>query len=193
MRTLGARLAPLGTMEKELEYRTEQCNKWSQAMLESNLTKRDACKAYHNVLIPKINCTLAITTMTQMKLKGMQVIVDKVYLPKVGLNRHFPLEILYGTSVYGGIGHKTLYNQQGIAQLKLHIGSIRNNEDSAKLITTSLEIAQLESGLGTPIMGKNTTKPFGVWTEPTLNHSIKRFLCRCSAELKYTNLWCPKK
>ena len=65
-------------------------------MLESNLTKRDAYKAYHNVLIPRIGYTFATTTMKEKELKGMQVIVDKVYLPKVDLNRHFPLEVLTG-------------------------------------------------------------------------------------------------
>ena len=47
-------------------------------MLEINLTKRDAYKAYHNVLIPKIGYTSATTTMTEKELKGMQVMVDKV-------------------------------------------------------------------------------------------------------------------
>ena len=115
MRTLGARLAPSGTIDKELEYRTEQCNAWAQSMLESKLTKRDAYKAYHNVLIPKIGYTLATTTMTEKELKGMQVIVDKVYLPKVGLNRHFPLEVLNSPSEHGGIEHETLYDRQGIS------------------------------------------------------------------------------
>ena len=67
MRTLGARIAPNGTMDKEIEYRTEQCNKWAHAMLESNLTRRDAYKAYHNVLMPRISYPLATTTMSEKK------------------------------------------------------------------------------------------------------------------------------
>ena len=51
-------------------------------MLESNRTKRDAYKAYHNVLIPKIGYTFATTTMTEKELNGMQVIVDKVHFQK---------------------------------------------------------------------------------------------------------------
>ena len=98
MRTLGARLAPSGTMDKELVYRKEQCHNWAQAMKESKLTKRDAYKAYHNVLIPKVCYPFATTTMTEKELKGLQVIADKVYLPRAGLNRHFPLAILYGPS-----------------------------------------------------------------------------------------------
>ena len=52
-------------MDKEIEYRTEQCNTWTHAMLESNLTKRDAYKAYHNVLIPRIIYPLAATTTAE--------------------------------------------------------------------------------------------------------------------------------
>ena len=58
--------------DKELEYRTEQCNKWAHAMLESNLTRIDAYKAYHNVLMPRIRYPLASTTMTEKELKDMQ-------------------------------------------------------------------------------------------------------------------------
>ena len=150
-------MAPSGTMDKQLEYMKEQCHTWAQAMQECKLSKRDVYKAYHNVLIPKICYPFATTTLTEKEFKGLHVIVDKVYLQRAGgLNRHFPLEILHGPSEYGEIEHKTLYDRQGMAQLKLHIGSIRNNEDSAKLVKTSLEITQLELGLGTPIMERTT-------------------------------------
>ena len=77
--------------------------------------------------------------------------------------------------------------------MKLHIGSIRNNKDSAKLVRTSLETMQLEPGLGTSLMDKYTTTPFGIWIEATLNNSIQDFLSSCDAKLMYSNLWCPKK
>ena len=70
-RTLGARLFPTGTMDKEIEYRTEQCSTWAHAMLESNFTKRDAYRAYHIVLIPRISYPLAATT-TAEKLSDIQ-------------------------------------------------------------------------------------------------------------------------
>ena len=127
-------------------------------MLESNLTKRDGFKAYHNVLMPRISYPLATTTMTEKELRDMQTKVDKIYLPRVGLNRHFPLEVLNGPAEYGGLEHKTFYDRQGIAQIKLHIGSIRNEVDTVQLIQTSLEITQLESGMETSIMSKSTSR-----------------------------------
>ena len=42
-------------------------------------------------------------------------------------------------------------------------------------------------------MDRDTTTPYEIWTETTLNHSIKNFLHSCDAELKYTSIWCPKK
>ena len=69
MRTLGARIASTGTMEKEIDFRTDQCQNWNHAMLECTLTKRDSYKAYHNVLMPRISYPLAATTMTEKELK----------------------------------------------------------------------------------------------------------------------------
>ena len=117
----------------------------------------------------------------------MQKIVDQIYLPRVGLNKHFPKSILNGPAEYGGMEHKTFYDRQGMAQIKLHMGSIRNAVDTSELIQASLEVTQLESGLGTPIMSKQTTRPFERWTEATVNHSNKRFLRTFDAELIYTD------
>ena len=192
-RTLGARIAPSGTMDKEVKYRTDQCNAWAHAMSECTLTKRDAYKAYHNVLIPRISYPMGATTISAKDLKQMQVIVDKLYLPSVGLNRHFPLEMLNGPAEYGGLEHKTFQDRQGIAQIKLHIGSIRNDVDTAQLIKASQEITQLESGLGTPIMSKVTKRPFQNWTENTINHSIKEYMSSFDAEIRYTEGWTPTK
>ena len=100
-------------------------------MMECLLSKRDAFKAYHNVLIPRISYPMGATSISAKDLKRMQVIVNKIYLPSIGLNRHFPLKILNGPADYGGIEHKTFQDRQGTAQIKLHIGSIRNGVDTA--------------------------------------------------------------
>lgn len=115
----------------------------------------------------------------------MQVIVDKVYLLSVVLNRHFPLKILNGPADYGGLEHKTFQDRQGIAQIKLYICSIRKDVETAYLIKASREIAQLESGLGTPIISTTTRRPFQIWTEGTINHRIKEFLSSFKAEIRY--------
>ena len=47
--------------------------------------------------------------------------------------------------------------------------------------------------MGTPIMERTTKIPFEIWTETTLNHSLKRYMRTCEAELIYTDIWCPKK
>ena len=153
--TLGARIAPTRTMDKKLEHRAEHCNRWAHAMLQSNLTRRGAYKAYHNVLIPRISFPLTTITMIEKDLKEMQVKVDKVYLPRVGLSRHFPLEVLNRPSDYWGLEHKTFNDRQGITKIKLPIGSIRKDVDISKLIQASLELTQLEPGLETPIMKKH--------------------------------------
>ena len=71
-------------------------------MMECALTKRDSYKAYHNVLIPRISYPLGATSISAKDLKKMQVIVDNIYLPSVGFNRHFPLKILNGPADYRG-------------------------------------------------------------------------------------------
>ena len=128
-------LAPLstGTTIAEIEYKTTICIRWAQAIYGYSLSRLYAYRAYNNVLIPQLAYTLPTTTITPKELKKLQTIVDQVYLPRIGINRHFPQEMLLGPALYGGLEYITFADRQGIAHINLHIGVLQNGGDEADL------------------------------------------------------------
>ena len=61
---------------------------------------------------------------------------------KVVLNRNFPTAVFQGPVEYGGLAHLLLYTQQGYKQIQLLVGTIRNEDDTGKLIKAFLAYEQ---------------------------------------------------
>ena len=149
---MGQRMCPTGTMLAEIAYKTSICIRWAQAIYGCSLTRLDVYRAYNNVLIPQLSYTLPTTTINPKELKKLQTIVDQVYLPRIGLNRHFPQEMLLGPALYGGLEYLTFKDRQGIAHINLHIGVLRNGGDEADLLLSSLEYLQQDSGISQSVV-----------------------------------------
>ena len=113
-------------MVKEFEVKQNISTAWTQAMAGCYLSKLDSYQSYQNVSIPKLTYTFATSTLLAEDLTTLQKQIDKVYLPSVGLNRHFPHAILKGPSIYGGLQHLSLIDSQGIDQIRLYMGSVLN-------------------------------------------------------------------
>ena len=77
-------------------------------------------------------------------------------MPKVGLNRNFPTAVFQGPAEFGGLAHPPFYTLQGYKQIQLLMGTIRNEDDTGKLIKASLAYEQQESGYVTPIFHTST-------------------------------------
>ena len=120
-RTLGQRLCPTGTMVAEIAYKTEICIRWAQAIYGCSLSRLDVYRAYNNVLIPQLAYTLPTTTINPKELKTLQTKVDQVYRSRIGLNKHFPQEMLWGPALYGGLEHLTFEDRQGLTHINLHL------------------------------------------------------------------------
>ena len=126
--------------------RLGQAQAWAEAIMNSNLTRKEAHMAYHGVIQVKIGYALPLTTFTYQELKKIQKALDIAYQPKIGLNRNFPNVLVQGPSLYCGLAQPPLYTIQGHKQLQLLIGIIRNQDDTGDLAQVSLEFEQQESG-----------------------------------------------
>ena len=134
-------------------------------MTGCQLTRLDSFRSYHNVLIPQLTYMAPSTTFSPTDLQPLQSHIDAVYLPSVGLNRHFPHAVLNGPARYGGVQHIKLEDRQGMAQVRLMIGSIQKMGETAPLIKGSLEYLQLNAGVGTPILQAETNVSVTAWAE----------------------------
>ena len=110
-RTLGQYIGLDGNMKKESEVKQNIVTAWTQAMTGCYLSRLDEYRSYHNFFIPKLTYTFATTTLAAADLNKLQTQLDKVYLPSMGLNRHFPHAILKGPSKYGGLQRTRLIDR----------------------------------------------------------------------------------
>jgi hypothetical protein len=69
-----------------------------------------------------------------------------IFLPKMGLNRHFPRAILYGPSEFAGLQLRDLYVEQGIARIMTTLQHIHNNTEVGKMLQIAFHNLQLEAG-----------------------------------------------
>ena len=113
--------------------------------------------AYHGVLQAQLGYSLGTTTFTKQQLQPIQTIIDQAYKPKIGLNRKFPTEVLQGPPEFNGLSTIPLITTQGFKQTQLLIGSLRNDDDTGKLTSATLQYEQIDSGLTTPILQTTTT------------------------------------
>ena len=197
-RTLECWLSQAGKMTHEdpkvqTEYtvRLGQAQSWATAIINSNLNRKETHMAYHGVLQAKIGYALAVTTFTKPQLQKIQRTVDVAYGPKIGLNRNFPNSVVQGPTQYCGLTQPPLYTIQGSKQLKLLIGTIRNQDDTGALAQASLELEQQESGYITPILHADTSIEYRRWSPNTWNSSIKQFLSKMKGTVQIYDQWCP--
>ena len=62
--------------------------------------------------------SLALTQFTDKQCKKIATVIEKVILPKMGINRNIPKAVLYGPQEYGGLAFptiETMQDQKGIS------------------------------------------------------------------------------
>ena len=163
-RTIGVRINPTGNPTEEYNYRLKYTLEWGKMISSTRLSKQEALNAYRIVYIPSISYPLGATFFTPKQCKYLQTQAFKTYLPKIGFNRKFPQQIIFGSPEYGGWGEKKIFNIMAINQIKLFTGHVRNNDDTGKLLRSKLEYVQLISGVEYPILNKSTNNNFLKWT-----------------------------
>ena len=62
--------------------------------------------------VPKIAYPISLTKFTQKECDDIQSIFYRYELPKMGLNRHTPKDLLFGPLELGGFGLHNLYTNQ---------------------------------------------------------------------------------
>ena len=83
-------------------------------------------------------------------------------LPKMGFNRHLPLEIRYGPKRYNGKGLAHLYTYQFIFHLERFIGTLRSKDNLGKLLRLQMDKHQMHLGTSQHFLQLNSNDyPYG--------------------------------
>ena len=112
-----------------------------------------------------------------------------VFLPKMGYNRTTARAVVYGPEKHGGIGIKSLYAEQSIAQITALIQHTRLHSPFGRTIRINMDWVQITAGIQCPVL--EDTRPIqhleGEWFK-----SIREFLFKTNSKIEIDNLWVPK-
>ena len=140
------RSAPAGNWNDEFKYRRQQARTLAQQLNNATMSKETAALAYRMVICPKLEYPLGITQFTQAQCDQITAPVISAVLASLGYNRNMPRTVVYGPIRLGGIGLHDMYIEQGIRQIMLLVGHIRQESETSFLIEASIQWCHIQAG-----------------------------------------------
>jgi hypothetical protein len=150
---LGVMKCPIGDQQAEIARLRAKSDNYARRINSNSLTRSEARLAYDVFYIPAIRYSLNITAINQTDLENIQAKATAAFLAAQGYNRNMPREVVYAPALYQGVGMRHLYDIQGSDCTRLLLQELNNHGSTTeRMITAVLEIMQLESGIGRPIL-----------------------------------------
>lgn len=115
-KTLGITENPDGSNKAETTQLHQISDEVARKITTTILNANDSEMLYKNYYLPRIAYALTVGTQTETQLHSIQSPVTHSILPAMGLNRHMPLEIVFGPKELGGLGLRHLRAEQGTAK-----------------------------------------------------------------------------
>jgi len=170
-RSLGIRLAPDGNHTAELQFRKEQTLVWASRIANSKAPRHITWLNFKTVLLKQVEYPLMVTTFSRAECDDILRPALQTVLPALGVNRHFPRDMLYGHADHFGLAIPNLYDSQGFLHLLALLKFGAAPCTTGQLLRQSYESLQIELGLP----GEVLTKPFSSWailcTKSWLTHT----------------------
>jgi hypothetical protein len=127
------------------------------------LSMSQAKLAYDSFYIPAMRYSLAITSINQMDFDSIQKNATTSILSALGYNRHMPREVVFCVNKYQGLGLQHLYDLQGTDGTRLLLSELNHQGTTRNMIQCTLDVLQLEAGIGNPILEDNRSLMYIEW------------------------------
>ena len=101
---------------------------------------------------------LPITQFTEKQCKTIQTRFYQALLPKLGFNRHIPLQVRYGPPKYNGKGLVEFLIQQYIQHITHLVKHLRANGEIGQLLQMEIDIYQMTIGSETHFFELNPSQ-----------------------------------
>ena len=189
-RILGIRLSMSGEMKQEYEYRKEHIDNLAHRLYTAPFSPADAYIVYSTRYKPMIRYALPITTFTQQQLENIQKRFIHLLLPKLGLNRNTPRDVIFGPRKMGGRELMDLRVEQPSLHITTTIGHLRRNDKAGKLLLTTMHDTQLELGIKSFFL-KVDPQIYQYGTKNTRWRYIWEFTHSHAINLEIYNYWIP--
>ena len=187
---LGYLIAPTGDQTPEYKHRLKQMKEKATKLKHAFLTRREAYIAYITRVIPAVTYPFALTRFTVKQCSDLAKVIEKVILPKMGINRNFPKAALYGPHEYGGMAFQSIETIQDQKMITHWIRHLRWGKEIGNDFKITLSAAQLISGLTTPIL--DNVKPDLPHLEDGVIPHLRTTLNKLGGNLLIEDVWVPK-
>ena len=117
----------------------------------SHLQREEVSIAYKMMLCPAMKYSLSCTTLSHSECD----MVDRSYLPtllsRMGINKCTKRLLLFGPPSLGALGFTNTWTDQGIAQVQLLLGHLRQGQEIGQLLQVLMETLQMVIGSSLPL------------------------------------------
>jgi hypothetical protein len=160
---LGVMKNLMGNQQDEIARLRNKSNIMASKINTGALSATQAKMAYESFYIPALQYSLAITSINQIDFESIQSNASLAILAALGFNRHIPREVVYCTRKYQGLGLQHLYDMQGIDGTRLILQELNHNGPTKTMLQCVLDVIQMESGIGNPILEDNRPLSYIEW------------------------------
>lgn len=103
---LGVFLVPDGNNVEQIKHMRQKTTKYGEMVRTGHVDRHKAWTALNAVAMKSIEYSLPALTLSEKECTEIMWPLLKNYLPKSGLNRNFPRDVLYGNIDIHGLGLK---------------------------------------------------------------------------------------
>lgn len=146
VRLLGIKAAANGTYKQEYETRLEKSRELAGLLVVAPLNISLSWQVYYCRWKPSITYCLPITTFTSKECKKIQSPFFNALLPKLGINRNMPRDLLHGPSHVAGLGLVNLEAEQLSMHVSGLIAQIRKGDRVGQTMLASIDAMQIYLG-----------------------------------------------
>ena len=150
--TLGVHCSPFGCMKRQVEKMTEQSKDWGCMMRAGHLDRQNTHIALDRTLWKTLSYPLSATTLSESECETIMRPALNVALSKMGLNRHFPRDLVFSPTHFQGLGIKHLYTLQAIAHLTDILNHQLQTSSTTILHRGTFEYLFLQLGIGSEFL-----------------------------------------
>jgi hypothetical protein len=140
-------------MEAQFNWMADAAQAWVERLRTGHLPRHLTWVAWNTTILKTLEYPLPTTTMTRTQCNKLTSIIAKETLPRCGVMRSFPRDILHAPLKAGGLNAPYLYVEQGIAHLiRLIRYSQSRLHSTALLLRQTCEALKLELGTNGGLM-----------------------------------------
>jgi hypothetical protein len=128
-----------GQNPREIKRLRKKSEEFAESMQTGFLSKADACYALDMTILKTLEYPMVATTITEKLCEYIMAPILQAGLPRAGIARHFPRDVLFGPKSLQGFGIFHRWYHQELMHLITSIQQSSFQSISGGLLSTSLE------------------------------------------------------